>query len=627
MAAPIWITADNLGIVKNQTYLEKSLQADNAISYTLTAGSLPSGLTLSEDGIISGTVDLETIIANTKYYASAFTITARAADNSTTAKTFTITVVLNYYSYIDNRIDRVRYSGNNLEYTIFKGQTRSLQNIIWRFGSGNKPNFISINSAGTIVSNFTRAILPLRREQFLNDINNTSPSVNIDSWNAWLSNFLKSPKEYDYQFTVELTNGVDEIYQSYTVRIFYTKITSEESWFNENQNLVSFDTDQYYFFFGISDRQAVDWTSSRDLGLVTNGSVSELAVNASTDVDNVLEYYVKPAYESIIPQGISLLKNGLLSGRFSFRCHVDDPATVPVDDRYQFTVRAETSDGFNFSEQQFNLKIVRLYDRPYDNIWIRSFPQPSLRAQLLNLINNEELFPSELIYRINDPWFGKTGENLRFLFAAGLNASSVDVYASAVTDITARKIVTLSEVKTAVCLDSNNNVKYEVVYLEVQENTSLTIYTPKTLTYMRQRLEQVIGTIQPILPDWMASIQPVDAIKYSAPLGFINAVVLAYTVPGASDLIKYRINSKKINFNIYPFEFDRYELDDNQNTLYNLTSNNYSTGVETQFDSGITVFEDGATRFIDNGDIPIPVPTDARYGDKYIKFPIDGVIV
>lgn len=627
MTTPNWITfAGSLGSIKNQTQVEINLNAQNSIAYTLVSGALPPGLALTAQGVIVGTVDLPTITSTFEVYT--FTVQATAADTSSTLRNFSLTVLFDFYVNTENRIERVRYSGPVFEYTIFRGQAQSSQNIIWRIGAATVPSFINVSAAGTITSNFYTDALPLRREQFLIDQNTTSASASLNAWNIWLASFLSTRKEYDYQFTVELSNGQDAIQQSYTVRIIYTKISTTESWFANNINNTTVDPEQYYFFFTISESNFINWISSSNLGEVDNGAVSELAVKAATLTNAKLAYKLKPAYASTIPQGIQLLDPGFISGRFSFKCYQDDPITVPANDLYNFTVRATTEDQFNFSEKTFTLKIKRAHDKPYDNIWVRAFPNSTAREQLVNIINNEELFPSDLIYRLEDPWFGKTNYAMRFLFAAGLNSKPMSEYEKAVADITARKIITVSQVKTAVCYDANGNIKYEVVYVEAQENTSLSTYTPKTLYEMRQQLEQYIGSYAPsVLPEWMSNPQsaPNNPGTFIAPLGFINAIVLAYTVPGASELIKYRINTRNINFNFYPFEFDRYELDNAPGDLYDRELEEYATGAVTIFDNNTTVFEQGGTRFIDTGELPVDLESGSKFGDKYIKFPLNGV--
>jgi hypothetical protein len=67
-------------------------------------------------------------------------------------------------------------------------------------------------------------------------------------------------------------------------------------------------------------------------------------------------------------------------------------------------------------------------------------------------------------------------------------------------------------------------------------------------------------------------------------LGFTRAIVLAYTVPGASNLIAYRLAANNITFNNVNFVVDRYDLDNSYSANYNISLGTYDLGNETTFD-------------------------------------------
>jgi hypothetical protein len=145
MTTPNWITfAGSLGSIKNQTQVEINLNAQNSIAYTLVSGALPPGLALTAQGVIVGTVDLPTITSTYEVYT--FTVQATAADTSSTLRNFSLTVLFDFYVNTENRIERVRYSGPVFEYTIFRGQAQSSQNIIWRIGDATVPSFINVSN-------------------------------------------------------------------------------------------------------------------------------------------------------------------------------------------------------------------------------------------------------------------------------------------------------------------------------------------------------------------------------------------------------------------------------------------------------------------------------------------------
>ena len=100
---PVWNTAvDTIledivnGDVVNNTTLEATDDGDSTgVTYAVTSGSLPDGLSLnSSTAAITGTYDGSSITGSTTY---TFTVTATDNDNQTTARQFKITGSPNYF--------------------------------------------------------------------------------------------------------------------------------------------------------------------------------------------------------------------------------------------------------------------------------------------------------------------------------------------------------------------------------------------------------------------------------------------------------------------------------------------------------------------------------------------------
>ena len=145
-------------------------------------------------------------------------------------------------------------------------------------------------------------------------------------------------------------------------------------------------------------------------------------------------------------------------------------------------------------------------------------------------------------------------------------------------------------------------VKYEVVYISIADpaenadgrgpptlldlttqitnpyiagQQSYTVLYPNSSENMIKQLTDGIGYYdQSSLPPWMISNQPdpTSVSKFRAPLGYTKAVVLAYTKPGASKLIAYRLKQEGITFNNIEFTVDRYLVDNYYTTNFDLTS-------------------------------------------------------
>jgi hypothetical protein len=406
--------------------------------------------------------------------------------------------------------------------------------------------------------------------------------------------------------------------------------------------------------------QTIKWVTDSNLGSIDNGSVSGLSVRAVSTLGARLTYRIKPNTNSRTPQGIILTSSGMLTGRASFKHFNIDSATTTFDNNsttvdyaYTFTVIAETEDKSAYEERTFILVVNQVNDKPYENLYLNGFPNIAQRHLFDDLMSSQDIFPPDLIYRPTDPWFGKA-KNLKFLFMSGLNTVDLQNYYTALSRNHYTKTVMLGDIRVAYALDDRYNVIYEVVYLDVideleghdpvtgdlaypaqtinlvgsrknfyvDNGVTYTELTPNGLGNMRKQISDTIGVYNnTVLPQWMTCIQPDDNNpgKFLHPIGYVPAVVLAYTVPGAGKLIAYRLAQAKFNFNRIEFSTDRYLLDDYLSSNYDLTTDKFVNGSETTFDSPITKFDDRGTRFFSNVDQYSAPETKAKY-IKFTKF-------
>ncbi|CAB4129309.1 hypothetical protein UFOVP112_407 [uncultured Caudovirales phage] len=426
------------------------------------------------------------------------------------------------------------------------------------------------------------------------------PGLFLDSKTGWLYGKIdpQAASLQNFQFGVQVDKVVDSIKYS-SQPIFFTLPV-----LGDINNIV-------------------EWVSSSNLGTIDNGSVSELSVKAISPIGTELIYslYDYRNVPAALPQGLTLLSNGDISGRASFEAFcIDDYATTIDGDRltfdrtYTFTVKAETPDGAAYSYQEFTLKLNIIDTEPYENLYLRAMPKFDQRQIYNSIINDPEIFNPALIYRPTDPWFG-IHKDIEMLFLPGLNSKTLDEYKLAIEKNHWTKTYNFDGIGTAVVLDDNYNIKYEVVYVNIidpGENLDGTgptqtldlsseianpyidsngiehkVVYPNTSSNMIDRLVQGIDyNDQSSLPPWMTSNQPdtTTANKFQPPLGFTKAVVLAYTVPGASKLIAYRLKASGLNFSGVEFTVDRYFVDDYYSGYYNPTTLTYTGGAETTFD-------------------------------------------
>jgi hypothetical protein len=361
----------------------------------------------------------------------------------------------------------------------------------------------------------------------------------------------------------------------------------------------------------------IDWITPSDLGTIENGELSDLFVTAlhtNPGTPKTLYYSLKSGGSHRLPQGLSLTSTGLLSGRVSFMLFSLDNGVVTIDggdttfdNTYTFTVTASAVDGSIAADRTFTVRVLERNKLPFENLYLKALPSQAQRTQFTDIIRNTDIFPLELIYRTEDPYYG-LAKDIKTLFLPGLNPTALEDYVSAAATNHFRKRILFGEVKTARALDSNFNVKYEVVYLEIKdENTtangefpastqlldglidnpyydvngnSYTTAYPNAIGNMELAMISNLGYANKgALPDWMTSRQADGRV-----LGFTRAVVLAYTKPDASALIAYRLRTANFNLNEIDFTVDRYQLDNILSDNYDVAAGEFLTSTETTFD-------------------------------------------
>ena len=184
----------------------------------------------------------------------------------------------------------------------------------------------------------------------------------------------------------------------------------------------------------------VNWVTPSDLGSIDNGSVSELSVVAVSELGTGLVYSLLDQSDVSVrlPQGLTLLPSGEISGRVSFEAFSIDGRTITfdggsttVDTTYTFTVLASTVDGTASSTREFTVKLNIVDQNPYVNLYLTASPSHSQINYYNSIINNTEIFNPAYIYRPTDPWFG-VNTSLEMLFLSGLNTATLEEYQQAI---------------------------------------------------------------------------------------------------------------------------------------------------------------------------------------------------
>jgi hypothetical protein len=210
-------------------------------------------------------------------------------------------------------------------------------------------------------------------------------------------------------------------------------------------------------------------------------------------------------------------------------------------------------------------------------------PPPNDRALIRSLLDNEEIFPTEYLYRSDDINFGKSTQ-VTYAHAFGLAPDILERYVASLYENHYWKNLILGEIATAQAIDPvTGEVVYEVVYSKIIDNlvntagesvnkivtlpyaivdpadgsTIITSVYPNSLVNMRNQVIDVVGQISNTLPLWMTSKQPNGRV-----LGFTPAWVIAYVNPGRAKEVAYFIQTYFAQqLNSVDFKVDRYILD------------------------------------------------------------------
>lgn len=584
-------------------YYDGSLVTDLQIGYTdadpgaevivrLVGGKLPTGLTVSPGGLISGFIaplapisatagfsrdgqgfdqysyDFSTMSVNSNYQ---FTLELTDGIFSQ-LRTFSIYV----YSKDSLSADTTDITADNTFVTADATPIRPpiITNSQGSIGTIRNDNwfayqFIGLDLDGDQV-NF---------ELIFNSGDSSGiPGLVLDQNSGWLYGYVPNLglTERVYDFDVRISKDNDPlIYNQYSYSLSVNgAVDTDIIWLTTSADTVT------------------------DLGTINNGATSIFYVAAYNVSGIPLQYELLNGSTSNLPQGLALLPSGDIAGRVSFDTFALDLGTTTFDVtmndlsitgqiaettfdmKHTFTVRAFSSNGLVDVSKQFSITVKRVYNEPYDNLYIEAMPPEDDRALIQDLLQNADIFQPDLIYRPSDPNFGKATK-IVYNHAFGLTAATYDEYVSSLYENHYWKNLTLGEVKVAQATDPYGTVLYEVIYTRVIDNllnnqgasvskavtlpypinqddsTEVSIVYPNSLINMRDQVIDTVGEVSDILPLWMTSKQSNGRV-----LGFTPSCVLAYVKPGKGDQVAYYIRTKfGERLNLVDFEVDRYELD------------------------------------------------------------------
>lgn len=681
-------------------YYDGSLVSDLQIQYTdpdssdfvtvrLVGGSLPPGLSVSTTGLISGFIDpLSPIDATAGFSRDGQGYDEYSFDFSTMSvnsnyeftleltdgvfsqlRTFTIYV----YSKDSLSADTTDITADNTFVTADVTPIRPpiITNPEGSIGTVRNDNWFAYQFIG----------LDLDGDQvdfeLIFDAGDSAgiPGLTLDQNSGWLYGYIPAM-------------GLTENTYDFAVRISKDNDPSSSNQYDYSLTITgSVDTD-------------ITWLTDSNLGTINNGATSTLYVAATNIAGIPLQYQLLSGSASSLPQGLQLLPSGDIAGRVSFDTFaldlgettfdvtLNDLAVSSVDTettfdmKHTFVVQAYSVNGLINVTKTFYVTVVREYNKPYENLYIEAMPPLDDRALIQDLLQNADIFQPELLYRPNDPNFGRATKVV-YNHAFGLTAATYADYVSSLYENHYWKNLTLGAIEVAQARNSAGEVIYEVVYSRVIDNllndqgqsvskqvtlpypineddsTEINTVYPNSLINMRDQVIDTVGQVSNILPTWMTSKQANGRV-----LGFTPSWVLAYAKPGKGDQLAYYIRTKfGERLNLIDFEVDRYEIDrlltknwdpigDSTSpggmwvptpaeTYFDLTIgpyaqwlNNDNESVQwtndvgqqipwlTEFNGNQTTFDGNSLRFI----APVDMYSQTQIYDKYLVFPKQTIL-
>jgi hypothetical protein len=581
------------------------------VTARIAGGSLPVGLTLSSTGLITGFIEPlsqnETEAGfsrdNQGYDEYSFDFSTRSVNSTyeftvsiddgvfSQLRTFTIFV----YSKNMMTADNVEVTADNTFVTADVTPVRApiITNAQGSIGSVRSDNWFAYQFIGYDLDG------DQLNYELIFEAGDSSgiPGLVLDPGSGWLYGYIPD-------------QGLVENSYDFGVRV--SKISNP-----------SISNEYFYSLSVLGDiSTGVVWLSDTNLGSINNGDTSVFYVAAEVVSGIPLQYRLLSGSDSNLPQGLQLLSSGNIAGRVSFDTFALDLGTTTFDITmndlavsgtdtettfdmtHTFTVQAYSVNGLVSVTKEFSINVVRAYNEPYDNLYVQAMPPQNDRDLIASLLQNADIFQPELLYRADDPNFGKAS-NVSYKHAFGLTAATYDQYVSSLYENHYWKNLILGEIKVAQARNANDEIIYEVVYSRVIDNllnnngdsvsksvtlpypinendsTEVSTVYPNSLINMRDQVIDTVGQVANILPAWMTSKQADGRV-----LGFVPAWTIAYAKPGKGEQLAYYIRTQfQQALNIIDFEVDRYELDRLLSKNWNPEDDAWEpTPAETTFD-------------------------------------------
>ena len=359
MATPVWTTtAGKIATIDEQVAYSLQLEANTSdsttITYSMIAGSLPAGMQVTTDGLLTGTPaevakrTLYTFVvratAGTAITDRTFSIDVQGSD----APTFTTaagqlqlddSTSVGLYWVIDG-------SEINFQVQATDTDTRAGQNLVYSIVQGSLPPGVTMNKSGLISG--TVQLTDDQRFGARGGYDDGSPE---DQWDGTFDRTVTSKSiSKNFDFIVRVSDGTSFIEQNNNIFVY-----SADFWRVSN-TAITIDATEIQnspLTMDLSANRRPVFRTGSDLGTFRhdNALVVKIDVEDFDPLQGDLEYSIQ---SGSLPAGVSIdTDSGELYGTLARQS--------AVETTYTFTVRANrvVSTGVNvFTDQAFTMKVI-----------------------------------------------------------------------------------------------------------------------------------------------------------------------------------------------------------------------------------------------------------------------------
>ena len=359
MATPVWsTTAGKIATIDEQVAYSLQLEANTsdstAITYSVIAGSLPAGIQVTTDGLLTGT---PAEVAKRTLYTFVVRATAGTAITDRTfsldvqgADTPTFTTASGQLQLDDSTSVGLYWvidgSSVSLQMQATDSDTRAGQTLVYEIVQGSLPPGVTMSKSGLI-----SGIVQLTDDQRYGERGGYDDGAPEDQWDGTFDRTITSKSiSKNFDFIVRVSDGTSFVEQNNNIFVY-----SADFWRVSN-TAITIDATEIQnspLTMDLSANRRPVFRTGSDLGTFRhdNAFVVKIDVEDFDPLQGDLEYSIQAGS---LPAGVSIdVDSGELYGQLARQS--------AVETTYTFTVRANrvVATGINvFTDQEFTMKVI-----------------------------------------------------------------------------------------------------------------------------------------------------------------------------------------------------------------------------------------------------------------------------